>query len=483
MLSSKQEDWENSTKTRKSGKEYVVVSYLFVAIFVSLIGYLVYFNVELKDEILSSPYNSRQNSAAQYVTRGNIESSDGEVLAYTDVAEDGTETRVYPYEDIFAHVVGYYDNGKSGLESLANYQLLTSHSFILDQIINEFQEEKNDGDTVVSTLDASLQITAYNALGDYNGAIVVLEPSTGKILAMVSKPDFNPNTIGANWEDIVNDEDSSVLVNRATQGKYAPGSTYKIVTALAYYREQGTFEGYQFQCEGELTIGDHTIHCYDNSVHGEEDFTGAFASSCNSAFSQIGVDLGSKSLIKTSESLLFNNKLPISLPYNQSQYTLVKDAGNATIMQTAIGQGDTLVSPMHMALIVSAIANGGTLMEPYLIDHVENTNGDLVTTTKPKTSTTLMTNEEAAVLGKLMEEVVLSGTGSKLNGNGYTVAGKTGSAEFFREDGSVGTHSWFVGYSNVDDPDIVVCVLAEDAGTGSSFAVPAAREIFNEYYY
>ena len=94
-----------------------------------------------------------------------------------------------------------------------------------------------------------------------------------------------------------------------------------------------------------------------------------------------------------------------------------------------------------------------------------------------------MTNEEADVLGRLMEEVVNSGTASKLNGNGYTAAGKTGSAEYFREDGSVGTHSWFVGYSNVDDPDIVVCVLAEGAGTGSSFAVPAAKQIFDEYYY
>lgn len=473
---------ESSTKTRKKGKEYVVVSYLFVGIFLSLIGYLIYFHVELKDEILSSPYNTRQNSAAQYVIRGNIESSDGEVLAYTSVSEDGTEQRIYPYEDIFAHVVGYYDNGKSGLESLANYQLLTSHSFILDRILNEFREKKNDGDTVIATLDADLQTAAYNALGDYRGAVVVLEPSTGKILAMVSKPDFDPNTLGANWDSIVSDENSSVLVNRATQGMYPPGSTYKIITALAYYREHGSFEGFSFDCQGEVTLHDHTIHCYNNSVHGQEDFTGAFASSCNSAFAQIGADLGSKSLIKVSESLLFNQKLPISLTYNQSRFTLAKDAGPASVMQTSIGQGDTLVSPMHMAMIVSAIANGGILMEPYLIDHIENTNGDLVSTTKPETVASLLSTTEAKALASLMEEVVLSGTASKLNSSGYTAAGKTGSAEFYREDGSVGTHSWFVGYSNVENPDIVVCVLAEDAGTGSSYAVPAAKKIFDEYY-
>lgn len=474
---------ETTSKTRASGKEYVVISYLFVLIFVSLIGYMIYFHVKLKDDILNSPYNTRQNSAAEFVVRGDIESSDGEILAYTQVDDEGNETRIYPYEDIFAHVVGYYDNGKSGLESLANYQLLTSHSFFLDQIANEFKEEKNDGDTVVTTLDSELQIAAYNALGDYDGAVVVLEPSTGRILAMVSKPDFDPNTIAARWDEIVNDENSSVLVNRATQGLYAPGSTFKIVTALAYYREHGSFAGFDFECAGELTLEGHTIRCYNSTVHGQEDFTGAFASSCNSAFAQIGVDLGANTLIKASESLLFNKKLPIDLQYKKSSFVLTSKDGTAKVMQTAFGQGDTLVSPMHMALITSAIANGGNLMKPYLIDRVENTNGDLVDETVPKVYTQLLNSTEAAKLGDLMEEVVLSGTGSQLGGNGYSAAGKTGSAEFFRKDGTIGTHSWFVGYSNVEDPDIVVCVLAEGAGTGSSFAVPAAKKIFDEYYY
>lgn len=479
----KQEESLTYTKTQEKGREYAIISYLFVGIFVSLIAYLVYFNVKLKDNVLDSPYNTRQNSAAEYVVRGDIKSSDGQVLAHTEVAEDGSEERVYPYDRVFAHVVGYFDNGKSGLESMANYELLSSHSFIGEQIINDLKGEKNQGDTVVTTLDASLQMAAYDALGDYDGAVVVLEPSTGRILAMVSKPDFNPNTLSENWDTIVNDESSSVLVNRATQGLYAPGSTYKIVTALAYYRQHGNFDGFDFQCEGEITVENHTIHCYNNSVHGQEDFTTAFAKSCNSAFAQIGSELGSDVLKKTSEDLLFNKKLPIPLNYKKSVFSLTKEDGNSTLMQTAIGQGDTLVTPMHMVLIVSSIANGGILMEPYLIDHVENGNGDVVTTTKPKMNATLLTSEEASALGSLMEEVVNSGTASKLSGNGYTVAGKTGSAEYFKADGSVGTHSWFVGYSNVENPDIVVCVIGEDAGTGSSFAVPAAKQIFDEYYY
>lgn len=172
-------------------------------IFLGLAGYLVYFNAVKSDSFINSPYNTRQDTFADRVVRGSIISSDGEVLAQTNVSEDGTEERSYPYSNIFAHVVGYDTNGKSGLESEANFQLLSSHEFFLTQIRNEFAGAKNVGDTVVSTLNADLQTTAYNSLGDRRGAVVVLQPSTGKILAMVSKPDFDPNTIAANWEQLV----------------------------------------------------------------------------------------------------------------------------------------------------------------------------------------------------------------------------------------------------------------------------------------
>ena len=145
-------------------------------------------------------------------------------------------------------------------------------------------------------------------------------------------------------------------------------------------------------------------------------------------------------------------------------------------MQTAIGQGNTLVSPMHMALITSAIANGGELMKPYLIDSVVSS----VKTTEPESYKRLMTTNEANILGKLMKGVVENGTASALNGRGYTVAGKTGSAEF-DENGS--SHSWFIGYSNVDDPDLVVAIIVENGGTGSEAAVPIAEQIFDAYYY
>ncbi len=219
-------------------------------------------------------------------------SSDGEVLAQTNVSEDGTEERSYPYNNVFAHVVGYDSNGKSGLESEANFQLLSSHEFFLNQIRNEFMGTKNTGDTVVSTLNADLQTTAYNSLGDRRGAVVALEPSTGKILALVSKPDFDPNTISENWNTLVNDETNSSLLNRATMGQYPPGSTFKVVTALDYFRTRGSFNGFSFDCQGSITKENHTIQCYNGKVHGTEDFYTAFANSCNCAFAEIGTELG-----------------------------------------------------------------------------------------------------------------------------------------------------------------------------------------------
>ena len=162
-------------------------------------GYLIYFNVVESRDVVNSPYNIRQDLMAERVTRGEILDANGEVLAQTVTAEDGTETRDYPYGEVFAHAVGYAEQGKSGLESTQNFNLLSSNAFFLEQIVNEFRGEKNMGDSVVTTLDANLQQAAYNALGDNKGAVVVMEPDTGKILAMVSKPSFNPGTVTADW--------------------------------------------------------------------------------------------------------------------------------------------------------------------------------------------------------------------------------------------------------------------------------------------
>ncbi len=461
-------------------RSYSIISYMFVILFVALACWIVYFNVFRSDEFINSPYNTRQDTFADRYIRGDIKSADGEILATTQVYEDGSEERYYPYANVFAHVVGYASNGKSGLESEANFQLLSSHSFFLEQIVNAFMDRKDQGDTVVSTLNATLQTAAYQALGGYRGAVVALEPSTGKILAMVSKPDFDPNEIEYNWDYLITDEANSSLLNRATQGQYPPGSTFKLVTALAYLRKFNSVSGFTYDCTGSITVEDHTISCYNNAVHGVEDLPQAFANSCNTAFAQIGLDVGGGRLKDTGDSLLFNSSLPLPMDYQKSTLSISASSPDPLLMQTAIGQGDTLVSPMHMAMIVSAIANDGRLMTPYLIDHVENHSGTKVSENDPEYYKRLMTSSEASTLEQLMVDVVSYGTASALSGQPYTVAGKTGSAEY---DEFGDSHSWFVGYSNVENPDLVVAVIAENGGTGSETAVPIARQIFDTYYY
>ncbi len=466
---------------RKQPRPYLIIAVSFGLLFLFLSAHLIYFNVRMKDEILSSPYNRRQNAQADLVRRGSILSADGATLARTDTY-DGTEERVYPYANIFAHAVGFITHGKSGIESFANYELLTSHTNIIDQMINEFRKKKSDGDNVVTTLNAKLQEAAYYALGDYRGAVICMNPKTGAILAMVSKPNFDPNTLAEIWDEMVADSSNSNLVNRATQGLYPPGSTFKIVTALAYYKRHHTFDGFHFNCTGEFTVDDYTVHCYKGTVHGEEDFKSAFAHSCNTAFSRIGLDLGAGNLSGTALSLMFGESLPCELLSSKSRWSLANSPDDVELVQTAFGQGKTLVTPYHMALLVSAIANDGVLMTPHLIDHTESAAGDLVKKTKPSVYRRLVTHDEAEALSSLMQAVVEEGSASELSGRSYRVAGKTGSAEYTKSSGEIGTHSWFVGFTNPGDSEFAIAVIAENGGAGSSTAVPIASEILSQYY-
>lgn len=254
--------------------------------------------------------------------------------------------------------------------------LLRSHTFFLEKIVNGLQGEKNVGDNVVTTLNYNLQQTAYQALGNYDGAVVVLEASTGKVLAMVSKPDYDPNKIAENWEKLTaEDSDSTVLLNRATQGLYPPGSVFKIFTTLEYVHENPDYEAYSFDCNGSFTSGGSVIHCYNNKRHGTESLSDSFANSCNSSYASIGLSLDANQFETLCEGLLFNKDLPVKFESSKSSFALSGDAGDSIRMETAIGQGKTLVTPMHMAMIASAIANDGVLMNPYVVDHTENYEG------------------------------------------------------------------------------------------------------------
>ena len=446
-----------------------------------MMGYTCYYAITNRQELINNSYNGRQELLIAQNTRGTIYAAGGQVLAETQTDEAGVETRVYPYENLFAHAVGYASNGKFGVESLANYYLINSNAKLADKVASDVAGSKYPGDNVVTTLDVGLQEIAFQSLGIYKGAIIVSEPDTGKILAMVSKPDFDPNEIDRIWDDLVKDEDSTVLLNRVTQGLYPPGSTFKIVTALEYMRENPDSYGqYTYQCNGSYTSGQNTINCYHGSVHGYEDFTKSFAKSCNASFANIGMQLDRIQFNHTLNGLLFNQELPVAFAYHKSKLEIGEETSDADIMQAAIGQGTTQITPLHLNMITCSIANGGMLMRPYLVDQVKNNEGNIIKQFHPDTYKRLLSEEEADALTDLMQEVVETGTGTRLSGLSYTAAGKTGSAEY--SNVKTESHAWFTGFAPVQDPEICVTIIIEGAGSGGDYAVPIAKRIFDEYF-
>lgn len=465
-----------------ANRNIMLVTYLILALFLGMMAYYGYFLQVKSEEVINSSYNSRLDRFSDRIVRGRILSWSGQVLAETITGENQEEYRSYPFGSLFAHVVGHSTKGKTGLESLGNFYLLTSRVNLIEQIINQISGRKNPGNDLVTTLDVGLQQAAYQALGDRKGAVIALEPGTGKILAMVSRPDYDPNPLSleAEWDNLIRgDNKQGQLLNRATQGLYPPGSVFKIVTALAYIREYPeTYLNYQFDCSGIFHFDEYSIKCYHSTAHGMQTLRTAFANSCNGAFSNLGLQLNLREMHSLAEELLFNSDLPLAMPYSKSSYSMTSKADSWEILQTSIGQGKTQATPVHIAMITSAIANDGILMQPYVMDEVINAAGEEVKKFLPVSYGSLLTADESRKLKDLLEQVVKEGTASALRDASYQAAGKTGSAEF--ESGKE-THAWFTGYAPADDPKIVVTVIVEEAGSGGREAAPIARKLFDQY--
>ncbi len=461
------------------------IIYIFLGLFVLMMGYFTYFQIFKSNEVINSTYNKRQEVLAQRVIRGSILSADGEILAQSIVDEEGKETREYPFGDVFAHVVGRFAKGKTGIEETENIRLLTSNINSFEVMYSDLVGEKSPGDNVITTIDSELQQVAYDALGKNKGAVVVLEPTTGKILAMVSKPSYDPNAIDLIWDDLIAAEEESndnisPLVNRATQGLYSPGSTFKILTALEFIRENITYKDYEYDCDGSMKYEDMTIHCYNNKAHGDEDLPVSFAKSCNTSFATIGKDLKLGGFYELCETFFFNKALPITMASNPSSFTLQKGiSGVEEAMQTAIGQGFTLITPLHNAMLAATVANAGVMMKPYVVDRVENAEGGTVKQYSSQKIAKPMTEMEADYIGEMMRLVVTEGTGKKLKGLEVEVAGKTGSADHGEGEPA---HAWFVGYAPYENPEIAVSVIVESVGTGSDYAVPIAKKVIEAYF-
>ncbi len=476
-MNQKKKDKKSSKS--ESSQELNVIMYIFCGLFLLLGGFFSYFLFFESKAVINNPYNTRQENFAKEVIRGPIISNKNEILAETIVSE-GKEIRYYPYGRLFSHVVGYADYGKSGMEQLTNFQLLSSNISLVEKMVHDFSGIKDDGNKVITTLDLELQEVAYEALGNKEGAVVAIDPSTGKILAMVSKPDFDPNKIATilSETDTENAEET-FLLNRATQGLYPPGSTFKMITALEYIREHpDSYKDFLYTCDGVLEAGDYNIRCYNGKAHGEVDIKEAFAKSCNGAFTSMGLSLDLDSFKHLSDTLLFNKDLPLSIPYKKSSFILRNGDSDWEVLQSSIGQGKTMMSPIHNALLAATIANNGTLMKPYFVDRIENYHGDLIEKYLPETVAQLMSVEETLILTEYMEAVIEEGTAYGLKGAKYTAAGKTGTAEH-SQNGS--PHAWFIGFAPASNPRIAISIVVENSGTGSEYAVPIAKKVMDAY--
>ncbi len=472
----------NNSKKRVR-KEIYIVAVFFIFLFAAMAGYYVRYVAVDSQDFIYNEYNSRFSVFSDDIVRGDIVSADGTIIATTSHDSDGNEIRVYPDERLFCHAVGYVDKGMAGLEASYSFDLLKTHINMEDQINNSLNGQKSQGDSLVTTLDYDTQKAAYEGMGLYDGAVIAIEPTTGKVVCMVSKPDYDPNTIATYWDDITSeDSDSSVLLNRATQGAYPPGSTFKIITTLAYLRDNDGSTDFSFNCTGSYEIGETTIHCSSNEKHGQEDLQDAFSNSCNSAYASIGVNLDRDTFTQTAEDLLFNASLPTMLESTKApRFYVDSSSGDALVGQTAIGQGDTTVSPLYMCMLVSAIANDGELMEPYIADQIVSDDGYLVSETSPVSYGQIMDENEVKTLNQYMEAVVMDGTADSVDFGDLTVYGKTGTAEYTSDKDE--THSWFVGYAVDDDGnELAIAVIMEGAGYGSKYAAPLAADVFDAYF-
>ncbi len=475
---------EEQTKKKKKIRSYPILalSVFYTVLFAVMLIYISVYSYDNRQELMDNSYNTRQQILLNQNSRGRILSRNGDVLAYSEENEEGKEVRIYPYGREFAHVVGYSTNGKAGIEALANYYLINTSIDLSQKVAQDTKGEKYPGDYCITTLDVDLQEVAYNALSARKGAVVVTNPKTGEILAMVSKPDFEPGTIKEDWDALIADTSPDAkLLNRATQGLYPPGSTFKIVTALAYIKEHPEdYNNYRFTCSGRFNYEGESISCYHGETHGSVDFVKSFAESCNSSFANIGLGVSRNVFSATLNQLLFGKELPIDLLYSKSSASISDSTSVGDVMQLSIGQGATAVTPMHMNMITQAIANDGVLMKPYLISGVKSEDGKNVKSYSPDTYKRIMTSKQSEILSGMMKEVVEQGTASKLKGLSYTAAGKTGSAEF--TDSTTDSHAWFTGFAPAEDPEICVTIIVENAGSGGSFAVPIAKRIFDAYF-
>lgn len=463
----------------KENRKILILLVFLILLFMSLIFYLSYFTIFVAGDLKDHPANRRDSMQESAIKRGSILDRSGEVLVYSE-GEEYKYERHYVYPVIYSHVIGYSNkvSGKSGIESKYNKYLLGQNGSQTVKAIKAFFDrsiEPKTGDNVVLTTHTGLQQKSRDLLhktGE-SGAIVAMNPKTGEILSMVSYPDFNSQTIDKDSAAIV-EQNKGAFYNRATQSLFPPGSTFKIVTAASIL-ETGTNQNYKDT--GEESAGGHPIKNAGQKIYGDVNLNSAFTYSVNTYFASKAMDMGANDFGKVAEKFMFNKKIDFDLNTNVSKFDYASWDKQA-LASAGIGQGDVLSTPLEMCMVTSAIANGGNIMQPYLVGSIMSPNGKIIYQREPEILSNATSEENANIIKDMMVNVVNKGSGKTANIRRAQIAGKTGTAQKSIQGGT--NDAWFVGFAPADDPQICVAVVIQNVQDyGSKVAAPIAAEVID----
>lgn len=400
--------------------------------------------------------------------------------------------RKYPGGPTYAPVTGYYSvvYGAGGLEATQDSLLSgTSERLFYRNISDLLTGEQPKGAQVRLTINAKAQQAAYKGLGDQRGAVVALDPKTGDVLAMVSRPSYDPDRLaGHDRSDVVkawkklNADDDHPLENRATSHLYPPGSTFKLITSAAALSEGYTVDS---ELDGPASLDlPQTTANLDNDDHqacgpgGKTTLIHALEISCNTAYASLGMKLGKDAMLEQAQKFGFGQDLKI--PLGVATSTFPEDPNQPQLAQSSIGQFDVQATPLQIAMVAAGIANDGVVMRPNLVRRVQTAQLKTIEDRKPEKLSEAVTPEVAEQLTQMMEGVVKSGTGTRAQIPGVTVAGKTGTAQ---HGAGAAPHAWFTAFAPAEDPKVAVAVVVEDGGKlgneafGGTLAAPIAKSV------
>jgi len=461
------------------------VMLVFLILFIALISYITYLYMFKSEAAIASTFNQRLWAERNKVLRGTIYDRNMTALTKSTRISETSQKQKYLQGAVFAHAIGYMDPiyGLTGLEKKYDAELMGDGDASLSKFVFFSKDnEQKVGNGLKTTLDSELQKKAYKLLGNHRGSIVAMNPKTGEILAMVSKPSYDPNYLSRDWKSINSNKDMPLL-NRAVSGLYPPGSTFKTVTATSALENIPNVYNSSINDNGSLVVnGTRLLGDFQGESFGNIDFKSAYMHSSNVFFGSIGLDLGNKALKNTAEAFYFNKDTPtVGLTIENSVFPSYKSNEKGNIAQSAIGQAGVLVTPMEMVLVASTVANDGIMMQPMLVKEILSSKGKSLEKLQPKQLGQVMTKENATTMKGLMRAVVTGGTGTSAALPGIEVSGKTGTADHVEASKQEAPHAWFTGFAPYDDPQIAIAVIVEEGGQGGQLAATITRELVRTY--